>query len=113
MTDLIRKDFALETIDEVRKNSHSFDSIDDALLHVRKAVSRVPSSGKWWIPCAKRLPNYYEDVFVSLKYDEVLIATRISELKGNNDGVWELADGDILKMNEVIAWMPLPKPYKG
>lgn len=33
MPDLIRKDFTLETIDEVRKKSQSFKSIDEALLY--------------------------------------------------------------------------------
>lgn len=58
-----------------------------------------------WIPCSERLPEKEELVLVTV-WNDVVIAWR------NRYGGWESAE-DMYEKGDVIAWMPLPSPYKG
>lgn len=85
-----------------------------------------------WIPVSERLPEEHDSIFAKWKgtvkwnpamfektSDEVLVT--ISDVGGKGttrtahtlDGKWSC---DLLKWNasyKVIAWMPLPEPYRG
>lgn len=72
----------------------------------------VPNTnvGKW-IPCSERLP---EDVEIGEEYPNVIFCTDSMSYTGFYDhykGKWWTADGDDVCLG-VIAWMPLPEPYK-
>jgi len=54
-----------------------------------------------WIPCSERLPEYGTAVLTCDDYGEFEINHIIDE----DDGEWF--------WNDVIAWMPLPKPWRG
>lgn len=57
-----------------------------------------------WIPCSERLPNKGQYVLVSTDENRVITATFEGDYWGSVfDLDWE----------EVLAWMPLPKPYEG
>lgn len=58
-----------------------------------------------WIPVSERLPERHKEVIVT---DIETSDTYQSQYIGN--GYWE-CDNGILK-NRIIAWMPLPEPYK-
>lgn len=61
-----------------------------------------------WIPVSERLPDYNEEVLITNgKY--VTIDTRYF-LENTEDG--EAYTWDINGWDDVIAWMPLPEPYK-
>ena len=62
-----------------------------------------------WIPCSERLPKINECVLVS----DVAGYVQVAELYRNKKGKlkWESDIGLDLDC-EVIAWMPLPEPYK-
>lgn len=60
-----------------------------------------------WIPVAGGLPNIREDVLVVSYYDEVMAGWL------NDDETWFAEGYGRLNMNDIVAWMPLPKPYKG
>ena len=55
-----------------------------------------------WIPCSVRLPDKKQYVFVTINYFEL-------------DVVMDIWDGDMFMYygENVVAWMPLPEPYKG
>ena len=68
-----------------------------------------------WIPCSERLPKERESV---------LIATSLQHDNWVGEGCyWETTKNHVIWKgykwnatywdNEVTAWMPLPKPYKG
>ena len=57
-----------------------------------------------WIPVGERLPENCSDVLVSFVYLNTIVV-HISFYM-HDEGRWA---GD----REVIAWMPLPEPYKG
>ena len=65
-----------------------------------------PSAEAGWIPCSERLPDVDVEVLATVDWSDV----RIAWLK--KGGTWE-TDEYILGNDEILAWMPLPKPYKG
>lgn len=84
---------------------------------IRDTVEEIKARGEW-IPCSERLPEIKE-CFVS---DPCLVycsngAYGITELKQNIFGsVWfecEKEDEYHEVLGEVVAWLPLPEPYKG
>lgn len=61
-----------------------------------------------WIPCSDRLPkaeNYMpKRVIVTTSWKKVYVANYCVDH-------WEICDIDY-KLSSVVAWMPLPEPYK-
>ena len=70
-----------------------------------KAIDTVLNAIPYWIPVTDGLPNIREDVLVSY-YDEVMVGWL------NDDSIWFAEGFGRLNMNDIVAWMPLPKPYK-
>lgn len=58
-----------------------------------------------WTPVSEGLPERYTDVIVT---DIEISNTYQSRYVGN--GYWECDNGTL--KNRIIAWMPLPEPYK-
>ena len=63
-----------------------------------ESILALPSAQQW-IPCSERLPDTNGDYLVTGRQGAV-------NKRGYEDGYWY---GNW----SVIAWMPLPKPYKG
>lgn len=61
-----------------------------------------------WIPCNERLPSEKDGQVLVTKRGEVRIAT-YSEFSGT----WYVGEMCAVGGEDPIAWMPLPKPYKG
>ena len=82
--------------------------IQDVVARWKKRLEQEPK----WIPCTERLPEKeYENYLVSTSDGEVDIGSYGSE-KG-----WSMCDADGFyyprhRGIEVVAWMPLPEPYK-
>ena len=70
-----------------------------------------------WIPCSERLPKdnrqvlvYARSVHYALaKYDEMRNADGTYKKQWVTFDAWK----PLYTIKEVIAWMPLPEPYKG
>lgn len=75
-----------------------------------------------WIPCSERLSEKGKDVLVTRHYDGSADGNKscryveIADLGGCDDEVAWHSYSDEYKMHprnhRVIAWMPLPEPYK-
>lgn len=96
-----------------------------------KAIAKLKEQPEQkWIPVSERLPEEHESMFARFygserwnrsmwlrQSDRVIVTseladgTRITETARTRDGEWK-PDHAILK-REIVAWMPLPKPYKG
>ena len=76
---------------------------------LRMAINALEESR--WIPCKERLP---EDVEIGEEYPTVIFSTKDAVYCGFYEyyygGNW-WAEEDYI-VNDVIAWKPLPEPYK-
>ena len=79
-------------------------AVDHCMHHVIHAPTIEPQLEQRWIPCAERLPEDGGLYLVSNKRD-----TWVSLY---DDGEWRSVSFSIL-LEGVVAWMPLPEPYKG
>ncbi len=77
-----------------------------AILH--DVIGKIKEQPKIedWIPCSERLPEPETVVLFTNKNGQVGIG-RLSEA-----GNWYISDSDGRFLVSVIAWMPLPEPYK-
>ena len=81
--------------------------IDEEYSKMAKELAELRQQNRW-IPVSERLPDYNEEVLITNgKY--VTIDTRYF-LENTEDG--EAYTWDINGWDDVIAWMPLPEPYK-
>lgn len=72
-------------------------------IHFKELVDEQPTVNQW-IPCYKSLPRLYKDVIICLENGDVTSGARFKEL-------WIEGEDISYEYGEVIAWMPLPKPY--
>lgn len=85
--------------------------LDDAIEIVNEVAEEYNNG---WIPCSERLPNEYGEYLYTDINDEVHEGC-FAPYDGVLIGGWSTchADGVVsLPDNEVIAWQPLPAPYK-
>ncbi len=70
-----------------------------------------------WIKCSDDLPDMDVDVLGTTKdYGDVAKFTRMKSYLNDAGWEWVLTDdieGTSYRPDEIIAWMPLPEPYKG
>lgn len=59
-----------------------------------------------WIPVSERLPEIQQDVLLSLRSLDVRVGFR-SETEP-----YFYCNGNYIEAQNVLAWMPLPNPYK-
>lgn len=67
-------------------------------------VSEMPTG---WIPCSERLPEEYGEYLVCNKYGVYGLGFPNKDKYGN---IYVETESEYI--TEVIAWMPLPAPYK-
>ena len=109
MDDLISRQAAIDAIRASASKYTGFMGMemytdDDAV----EAINGVPSAqpAPRWIPCSERLPEEHVEVLVTTKRGHLFIAENSSLFGG-----W-LTEGGFLGDFEVLAWQPLPEPYK-
>ena len=86
----------------------SLEQYNDMAERLAELECRLGEAEQRWIPCSERLPSDGGCVLVS-------IDDRI-EFGMCEDGEWSIWDcehWDKWGSKGTIAWMPLPKPYKG
>lgn len=90
-----------------------------ALTEIKECVERVPSAQSEWIPCGERLPAPWTSVLVTYIYNGKRFVEE-SQYTGQDDERGNplfCSYADEYKVRNAyfqkIAWMPLPKPYKG
>lgn len=117
---MVRKDLALLPSD---------NEIYDAMATLRKFVDKADSFE--WILVSERLPEEHDSIFAKLygtdKWSDALWRTRSKEVlvtieyengartvksSHTTDGKWWIEKETTLSKFKVIAWMPMPEPYK-
>ena len=74
-----------------------------------------PKRGEW-IPCTERLPSENGDYFVTLENGVVkILGYSTTQRTTYPKGFYYIKDGFSWRQmqNPVVAWMPLPEPWKG
>lgn len=84
------------------------DISPEHIMELVEALSSSENPNKW-IPCSERLPEIHQDVILSLRSLDVEVGYRAeTEPYFYCHG----ADGCYIDPKNVLAWMPLPKPYQ-
>lgn len=115
MSDLIDRQALLKTLNE---NKIEFNS------DVNYFIMHAPSVNQW-IPCSERLPEEDKDVLITYQYQEGEGDRSHSycDITTYGDGYfggrkcsfkeWRAPFEYFHSNYEVVAWMPLPEPWKG
>lgn len=113
MNDLISR---AKLFDELNRQGVPYNA------EVNMVINGMPSAQQW-IPCSERLPEERDAGILkklgTSKRSEYVFAT--VEVKGERmtvtactyDGEWDWNMKYAFPDYKVIAWMPLPEPYKG
>ena len=98
MNDLISRQAA---IDAIERNAYRHTYIEQIVDIIKGLPSAQPEQR--WIPCSERLPEEMGTYMTTIDYGEHGLVTGQRYYYGRG-----------LKWNDecVIAWMPLPNPYK-
>lgn len=65
-----------------------------------------------WIPVSERLPEEGKEVLFCDAYGNFMLAEYL-EVDEDDYGKSYTAENDGCVMYDVVAWLPLPEPYKG
>ena len=80
---------------------------NEAIEIVKQEAERYNNG---WIPCSEKLPELRKDVLVTVKYTGFMgmhgYWIKTGHMEAENDWWGDCAGG------EVIAWQPLPLPYR-
>lgn len=90
--------------DEHEEGSEQNTTVKDVLDSVCDDYTVLPSAQPGWIPCSERLPADDGGYLITAIKEDKLIT---------HVGIWYKGDHWVLMPREyVLAWMPLPEPYK-
>ena len=93
------------------KPTLDYDSGLKVIEHLKNMPSEARAIGAW-IPCSERLPKRDELVLVTYKTTDRIHLCRYLD-DGSENPWWSYIDDCCAWNNVVLAWMPLPTPYKG
>lgn len=119
MSDLIDRQVAIDKLQkEINKGIPPFDDVIGAIRCgvrlARNIIEDLPSADPHWIPCSERLPHGSCSDLVNVSIHDDSGDTPFDYTSCGwvtTDGEYWIVDNEI--NNHVIAWMPLPKPYRG
>ena len=107
-------------LEAIRKRIRAFG--DEILDYVEWLIEEQPKVGEW-IPCSERLPNEKEAWAFNEKEgihepNEFIVQVKGAELPtvaffDGESFTHRYADDGYGFGDEIIAWQPLPEPYKG
>lgn len=130
MDDLIRRADAIKALDNAWINGTSLLDANEAV----KQLSDLPSADRpqEWIPCSERLPEVHEEPYYAdheaILHESDYVLTCCKYRKGfvyaigsvihdevcdsyEWSGLYDYAEC-VIDDTQVLAWMPLPKPYE-
>lgn len=100
----------MKTVHEIQMGN--FNSIES----IREWIDRQPTIEQYgtWVPVTERLPKDAEEYHVT-QYNKNAVTEycdgyRTARIFFDDNGWWD--DIDVLAGWEIIAWMPLPLPYR-
>ena len=109
--DTISRQAVLDAFSDYVGSGMSMNDFDALWDIVAKMPSVSTENQNRWIPVSERLPEDKTYVLTTIKVPNRIAHARSGWYEG---GFFHNDNGDIWKATdiEVIAWMPLPQPYK-
>lgn len=113
MSDLIDRQAAIDEVHKEFDECLVWDESGECTAdEVERILESLPSAQpeQRWIPVSDRLPKYDGEMYLVTDYCEQINRRRIhvSYCYVNREGFWS----DVPIGYKVIAWMPLPEPWK-
>lgn len=99
-----------EDMDDLQKDADYWHKLAQSYAHTICEMSKaIAEHGeKRWIPCSERLPDKGQEVLATMDYGDITMA----EYLGGD--AWFTQEGNANSCTEeILAWMPLPEPWKG
>ena len=127
MSDLISRQAAIDAINQICPIDTEYDCTLLDRVDVRCVLTDLPSAQpeQRWIPCSERLPEEDTEVLISYHYKEGEGDTDHVNIDITSYGTTCFGGREIHTLKEwrqpfdyfhanyeVIAWMPLPTPYR-
>lgn len=109
-------DNGIKTIEPLMKGDdrQTAESQIIGLEEARKIVEKYKDDG--WIPCSEKLPDKNDSYLVTIcNYDETASINYRHIDHGNSDGSflrWGTKKPRTKRGEYIVAWMPLPDPYR-
>lgn len=76
------------------------------------AISALSENREGWIPIEEKEPDSVKVVFLSLRSLEVVKGWRSKMIFHGEQCYYDCNAEDYITKNNVLAWQPLPEPYK-
>ena len=120
MSDLIRREDVYDVLKKAIIAEMPIYVFDKLWNGIRDLPSVEPE--RKWIPVTEKLPEEEKDVLVSVHFDGYkskivnLPQSDYVEIANHIEGVWSSLSDEykVVEVNHhVIAWMPLPEPWRG
>lgn len=108
MSDLISKKELYRKLGEAYQKGYFSWGANEIIKDIIGECDSVENKGEW-IPVSERLPEIHQNVLLSLRSLDVEVGFRAeTEPYFYCHG----ADGCYIEPQNVLAWQPLPEPYK-
>lgn len=82
--------------------------LDEIIKKLPSVSLQEPKTGHW-IPVSERLPEEETDVLICNENGDIELSRGSYSTEVENDFIWYTSGW---RFGKVIAWMPLPDPYK-
>ena len=106
--------FTPSTFDEDGYSNDDSEEVIDLCRAITIVNQLAEEHNNGWIPCAEKLPKETNDYLVTQynknAIDEYCDGYKVETIFFDEDGWWD--DTDYYCGWEIIAWQPLPAPYK-
>ena len=126
MSDLISRQDAIElAIQYCPDDDGTCSKADEDIRNLLDELEDLPSAQpeQRWIPCSERLPEEKDSgilkkLGIEKKSKDVLATVevkgeRMTATAWTHDGTWDWKMKHAFPDYKIIAWMPMPEPYKG
>lgn len=115
--DAISRQAVVDLVEEV-ENKRLKGEIDLTYAPMINGINALPPTQPEWISCSKKLPELNRSVLVQLSNDFIdriqIMTFNISKCEGDFFYFWRTQEMGIdFDMDDVVAWMPLPKKWEG
>lgn len=106
----LKKMFCEEWQKTIPKDSVAYMASKKEERYYDMAISALKGG---WIPIEEREPDSAKVVFLSLQSFEVVKGWKSKMLLNGKQCYYDCNAEDYIASNSVLAWRPLPEPYKG